>query len=104
MYELNHPNQMQIQNEIETLRAALADCQLKEKMYKAEAELVVVNNNIRVVQLQNFLHQKDKDHACELKNELKKAHTEGKKEIVSELSHIWRSKEFAAELMYGEKL
>ena len=54
--------------------------------------------------LQAFLKQKDEDHASDMKKELGRARTEGEKEVVAELSHLWQSKEFAAEMMYGEEM
>ena len=51
--------------------------------------------------LQNLVKQKDEDHADALRRKVDAAHKIGHSEAVSEIKSVWKSKEFASEMMYG---
>ena len=57
-----------------------------------------------ISRLQRFLHQRDEDHAASIKTAKKQSFKAGADAVVDEIQELWSSNEFAAEMMYGEKI
>ena len=87
--------------EICTLRGELAASKLLEAQAKAAKEVADDVHALIVDRMHAFLRQKDESHRLEFDKGMKMAYDEGQKSIVFELASLWKSYEFAAELMYG---